>query len=530
MLFVISLLFYIIKKPIGEVSYLPKLENDEQLSSFIDSHKTCVIIFLAENKTFSELDFANYAISEYKDKISFALAIPQLTKSLSYSGNHPVLMGYISGKPVYYNGDSSTVFFEPTVFNTISFCKYLLGGRTKKLTSPEEIRRILEGHEVAVIGVDRAPKPKNFPKNEIFYETLAPIFRHFNINVSAGIYVFRPSDRQLIRVNNKNYKTYTKSYLTDISYIIENNISQLTDRKYVAGYFMSPNNESLANKQIQILNQLARTEKYKNQFYFSPIPKSKDNLISKVGRFSYFNSPYFIVIGTKFLVDNLNEGIEFSKNAKRWIINDPVEMYNFDFISKFIDNILENENKPTIISEEIPKNENLPYSILSSMKTNYNEFDKIIESNRNEGKDCFIIFINEDHKNFIKILLTIKKVDDMLKDQKVKFLFFDVSKNDLPEIIFNSQRNNENIELPFMVRFSAKEKISADNLLFYQSSFDFSEIMNWVSFHSSTKFALPKFNETLINDEIFKQIPKKNKTLNFPKTDQFSSKEEKAEL
>lgn len=528
MLLFVSLLFYTIKKPIGEVSYLPKLENEEQLNLFINSHKTSVIIFLTENETFS-LDFANYVISEYKDKIGFALATSELSKKFKYSSNHPVVIGYVSGKQAYYNGDASTAFSEPTTFNMITYCKYLLGERTKKLTSPEEIRKILEGHEVAVIGVDRAPKPKNFPKNEVFYETLAPIFRHFNINVSAGVYVYRPSDRQLIRVNNNNYKVYTKSFLTDISNLLDNNISHLTDRKYIAGFFMPQNNETIANKEYQILNQLAKIEKYKKDFYFSPLPKNKNNLICKVGRFSHLRSPFFIVIETKFLVDDSE--IEFSKNAKRWIINDPTELHNTENIIKFIDSILENDKKPpTLISEDISESANLLNSIPSLMKVNFNKFDEIIESNKNEGYDCFVVFLSENYENYLKIVLTIKKVHELLKDQKVKFLFFDISKNDLPELIFNSQRANENIQFPFMVRFSTKQQNTISNLLYYQSSFDFSEVMDWISFHSSTQFALPDFNETLINDEILKQIPKKNKTINFPKTNPFSAKEGKTEL
>lgn len=530
MIFIIFLLFFRLKKPIGEVPYLPKLENETQLDLFVNSQGPSMIIFLPENKTYS-LNFAEFAISEYKDKINFALASSELSKSRSFSNHHATFIGYISGKPVYYNGNSRTSFLEPTAFNIISYCKYLSGGRTKRLASPEEIRKIIEGHEIAVIGVDRAPKPKNFPKNEIFYQTLSALFRHFNINVSAGVYVYRPADRQLIRVNNNNYKVYTKTYLTDISYILNNNISHLTDKKYIAGYFMTNNNESLANKENQILNQFARNGKYKDKFYFSTIPKNKDNLICKVGRFCHFNSPSFIIIETQFLVNDLDKESEFSKNARRWIVSDPNKVHDSEHLSELINSILENEKKsPTLVSEEIIDNSNASYSIPIQMKANYNNFDQIIEANRNKENDCFIVFLKEDLSDYLKIVFTIKKAQEFLNNQKVKFLFFDVSKNDLPELIYSFQKKNKYIEFPFIARFPAKEKETLDNIEFYQSSFDFGEIMNWVSIHSSSQFKLPEFNETAITDEIIKEIPRKKKNITFSSKKQVPSKEQNREL
>ena len=164
------------------------------------------------------------------------------------------------------------------------------------------------------------------------------------------------------------------------------------------------------------------------------------------------------------------------------------------------------------------------------MKANYNNFDQIIEPNRNKENDCFIVFLKEDLSDYLKIVFTIKKAQEFLNNQKVKFLFFDVSKNDLPELIYSFQKKNKYIEFPFIARFPAKEKETLDNIEFYQSSFDFGEIMNWVSIHSSSQFKLPEFNETAITDEIIKEIPRKKKNITFSSKKQVPSKEQNSEL
>lgn len=508
MFLILGFLFYRVKEPIGEISYIPKLHNKKELNSFLESNKNAAIIF-SPPKDNSELNFMNYPISVFKKKLKFAISDPEFANQFNtpVSHNKTTVIGFISGKPVYFNNDPKTPI-ELTPFQIATYFDYLLGLRTKKIHTPEELRQILNGNRVAVIGVENVPKPANFPPNEIFYESSVSFFWHFKINITGGIYVYRPADRQLIRANN-NYKVYTKTFITDINNLLRDDLTELKQKKYIAGYYASSNNQTLSTHESKILNEIAKNKDYSNDFYFSFFPRSPDNLLYVNGRFNYFTSPFFVVVETSFLAENTPQSFE---NAKRWIIINENQSHDLNYILDFLDRIRnEQEKAPVLISEELKEDDvQTNLSIPISMKLTYGKFGTLTKSLKDSKKDNFVVFIKKGCARYNRIILTIKILQRMLESHNLQLSVFDVSKNDLPDSVYqiiNHEFGIKNgiIDIPFMIQFPYSNDQPSSR--FYHGMFIFDEMIDWISHFASDPFETPQYDSDAIRTEIFESDP-----------------------
>ncbi|OHT15273.1 hypothetical protein TRFO_42608 [Tritrichomonas foetus] len=477
-MFLSFLLLFRIREPIGEFQNIPLIEKVQDLESFVNSHKT-VLVFCQSNDPSQKMDYASYSISKYKKQISFVKVPHFVAEELNVS-ILPDILGYQQGKPV---NDTNQIGIQ-NVFGISSFCEYLLGKRIIQLNSPEELRQLFESHKTSIIGVDGAPVPKGYPKTDLFYQAPSAIFRYFNISVTNGIYVYRPADRQLVRAQNNNYKSYSRTNVVELSQV------DVSSRKYIAGYFISTGNATLTSNQMQILNTLGSKFSQKNEnFFFAPLVGKSGMVFYRAGSFVHFKIPFFMVMETG--------AVPFS--PKRWAVMDSDKMYDIDYLEKFLQRIENGEEPPTVVSEEVSSSN--PSKIV-----NKEYFGKIM----NDNSESVVIFYKENHPANTRVELTIQKAQELLKSENVKFYFFDLSKNDYPQKISQIER------IPFMVQYA---KGTAERPAYYRGSFDIGDVIEWTSNHASKHFDV-KFDSQKVQAEIQDAVQKKMKSGDAPNYDE----------
>ncbi|OHT13094.1 hypothetical protein TRFO_03535 [Tritrichomonas foetus] len=447
----ISFLLLRINSPTGEFANLPKFDTESLVNDFIHKNEYSVVFYLSDDESYP-FEFSNYAISKYKIKIHFAVATSSVSKKMNIT-EAPEIIGYFKGKSQNLGGPLHT---------TIGFslwCNDFLSGNIKRISNPEELRRIFEGHKTVVIGVDRAPIPANFPKNEIFYEAPSQIFKYFNINVTAGIYVYRAADRQLVRAQN-NYKQYTKTNVVDLATV------NLREREYVGGYFVNTNNNNLTSQEIHILNKLG--EKFNKEIYFAPFFGHSGLSLFQAANFGHFKVPFFAIMKS----DNFTH---------RWGITNAQKMHDLEYLTEFIQNVIQQQSENTQIEISEDPNENDEFNIV-----NKNFMEKIIS----DQKDSFVLFMKNAMDDGPKIFATISVIQNHLKNCDVKFYFFDVSKNDVPYHQMSLFENNQ-INIPLLVMYpNGKE----EEPIIYKGKFDFEMIVKWVAKNASNSFEIPQYD------------------------------------
>ena len=458
-MFLAFLLFFRIKDPVGEVMNIERIENKTSFDEFINKFRRAVVIYFPEEKGW-QMDFADYSIVKFKRVIAFAAATPKFAHERNIT-DLPNFEGFENGTKV------EVPSFYPDAMGFSNWCYYFLGRRAIKIMCSEELRQLFESHKSVLICVDEAEHPSDFPKDQLIYEASSEVFNYFNITVEKGIYVYRAADRQLLKATQYNYKSLMKSYCVDLY------DTDPYSKKYVAGYFLDLDNNSLIDEEVQILNKLG--EKFQKNFHFAPLTGRPGMIYYKTGGFSHFTPPLFVVV-------------ESNNPSKRWAINDFKKMHDVKYITKFIKKIESGKEPYTIISEEIESTD--PMKIVTK-----EYFGKI----KDDNSDSVVAFIKESIPNYIQVRETIKKCQEILRDNGVKFYFFDVSKNDYPQKVSQIER------IPFLLEY---KKGTAEKPSYYRGSYDVDPIINWVSKYSSTQFSIPSYDPQRVKTEIEEAVSK----------------------
>lgn len=478
-----TILLYRVTKQVGNVANLPVLSSTDELSNWINKHSKSVVWFLPEDPSknnftsnfnlFEQLNYANYAISKYKSKISFALSLKEfINQSKLIPSNYIEAKAYNNGK------DITDSLFQPNPVSFSLWCQdQFLRTDLKKIIYHEELRGIFEGHKNAIIGVDGAPKPNHFPKNEIFYECQSNIFKLFNVNVTKGVYIYRPGDRQLVGPISGNIKNYMKSHIIDIE-----NTYNIDKKRYLAGFFVDGTNDDLTKEEIKLLNKLA--DKFKNDIQFTSLEHGRI-CMNIFGSGNYYNMsfPFFFVLDTSF--NNQN-------GTFRWAVSNFKNMHNFDYLYTFVGDILNGEgNKYSHISDEIDDK--------NPIKVVYKNFNEKVFSN-DDKRDKIVLFFRNDMRDASKTLTTLEKVQELLKDF-IEVFFYDFSKNDLPDEFAPHAKR-----LPLIAHFP---KGNEKNPSIIYPPFKFDEIVSNISAHSSTHFQVPEYNLDEMRMSILEDLGKK---------------------
>lgn len=486
-LYLTSFLLYRITEQIGNVGSLPILSDPNELNKWIELHPLSVVFFLLENQTsndilpndivFDQIKYANYAIYKYKSKISFALSSKKLLNETSLiPSDYTIVKAYKNGREV------SDRPFQPTSASFSLWCQeILIGIGTKKIIYHEELRNIFDGHQNTVIGVDGASRPSHLPKNEVFYECSSSIFKIFDINLTKGIYIYRPSDRQLVGPISGNYKKYLKSNMVDVE-----NIYTIEPKRFIAGFFVDDRKDNTTREEIKLLNKLG--DKYKKDIQFTSLEHGRVcmNIFIK-GNYINMSFPFFFVLDTSALSSNN------TNDVYRWAISNEKNMHDFNYLCQFVENILNGEGgrKYPHISDEIDDQDALKI-------VNKNFDQKVISSD--DKRDKIVAFMRKENFDYRKTLITLEKIQNLLKDY-IDVFSFDFSKNDIPEIVASHITR-----LPLIAHFPKGDE---HNPLFIYPPFNFEDIVSNISSHSSMHFQVPEFDLGEMKMSIIEELGKK---------------------
>ena len=451
MFFLFSFLFLRIKEPIGEVNHIPFLEKND-LNPFLRQHKKCVIFFTDQTLKF---DFANYAIYKYSDKISFASSSIENGEKYGIKGPLYVLP--------FENGEVVKTLEAPQ--RPVAFTNWVNSLYSKDsitILHPEELRIIFSSTITCCLGVDKQERPAKLKESITFYSVPHQFFQTFDMNVSSGYYIYRSSDRQLVKFSTDPNK-YLYNKVTDL------HSAHLKKKPFFGGYFLHSSNLTECQTESELLSPLAN--KYDDKMYLGLISGSLGLTLSKQHRLDYLPVPFFIL---------------FDEHG-RWIMqnqdgND--DIHNFTKVCNFIDQVINGQLNYTVLSEE---GERISENIKPLT------YENAIETINNDKTDA-VLYITAACGGRCKVFdYLMKKEAEMMKDSTLTFYSINASINDLPIDLPTGA------EVPTMFLWPSKKR--ALGPLAYDSYGNIDEINRFLVLESSGTFEKPDYNSSQIMRE-----------------------------
>lgn len=486
MIFALFLLLERIKKPIGEANYLPRLTGIN-LTQLISKNSFCVIIYT--NNFNTRFDFINFAITKFSSHIKFAIAslnesiAPRL---LNHKNHNFVIVPYKNGQKV------ETVSAPKTAIEFANWCEKITRPSVLRINHIDQLRRILGEPGTVLFGVNMISKPVYIKDSNIpFYSINQTYFQYLGISVNTGLYVYRSSDRQLIK-SGENYKKFIKSPLADFSLLYITSSNEIEDQeinstsKYFGGFFVD--RENINETSIEATTLIKLSNKYRT-IKFGLIEGETADKLSLLSQLQFIKRPFFVLFNINDINTNQlqNHYITFSKDVKS--------------IEQFINNILEGKQDFTKISG---KN--------SKVDLCYNSIESVISDNQNN--DVLVLFSESLHSYSSKFLYflaeeSIKLINSKSSPQnKIELYRYDLSQNDIPNVLQISSENNNNNrnQLRNLVLYpKGKEKSE----LYFDSDESIGSMIDFILSGISFKCEIPEFDEAEIMKEINDRVKPK---------------------
>lgn len=456
------------KHELGLSNSIPVLKDDE-LEIKIQSHQKTVVFFLNNSES---IDFANFAMFRLNGTLSFVKSYSSISSNFDCN-DFPCPVAFQNGRIV----NTVKAPLAPVPFST--WCYELVINNNVHINTPEELRLLFNKHGSFVIGVDMKKRPTTMKDSEMFYIASSSCFVPFNLNVSAGIYVFRSADRQIVRVSG-DYRKYTKTMIVDPV------ITNISSRPYVAGFFLEGNNVDMNSEEIQLLNKLAH--KYSEKIHFVPFYGGFASILADAGRIGWLETPLFVV----FQSNNLK--------GQRWAIQGQ-KAHNFEFLDLFIEEVLTGNNNNSVVSSQITQDSH-PLAI---------ETQGFFEKINNDGKDSIVLIVSKRFSQCNMYISLFEEANRILEGYKIQFYILNVSENDVPQTLSIPSKmpmlylwlHGKDIELP--IEFTGEVTI-ADIVEF---SVEHSSFNNTAPEYDSDSIMariaeqyIPNINDLLINDEL----------------------------
>ena len=202
-MFNLFLIFQRIISPIGEAKHL-NFYTADNFTQYLRETEYCIVFF---GSAFTNYDFANFAISQYKHKISFARASLDIGKKYGCQNSRCILP--------FKNQKLLKSEYPP--FNPIGFSKWVNEIASLPIIhigDPGTLEKLFETPGSHVFGIEFPTRPNWLDEGRPFYNVNLEVIRYFNLNLNSGLYIYRSADRQIIPASN-NYKSYLRSPLVD---------------------------------------------------------------------------------------------------------------------------------------------------------------------------------------------------------------------------------------------------------------------------------------------------------------------------
>lgn len=474
MILTLFLLFERIKKPIGEANYLPRISGIN-LTQLISKNSFCIIIYTSNLN--ARFDFINFAIAKYGSHIKFAIASmnESIAPKLLLNGEKTsfAIVPYKNGQKI------ETIAAPKTAIAFANWCEKITRPSNLRINHIDQLRRIFLEPGVALFGVNMISRPDYVKDNNIpFYLINQTYFKYLGISISSGLYIYRSSDRQLIKTGD-NYKKFTKSPLFDFSLLFKS--SNEIDEQIVnssshlfGGFFVDRENINQTANEASILIKLAH--KYKS-INFGLIEGETANKLAMLSQLQFIKRPFFVLFNNSNLNQLQYRYVTFSNDI--------------NLIETFIDDILSKKQDITSISEKGDQ-----------AKLCYNNFNIVI--NDNQENDILILFSDNLQRRSSRLLYFLAEkaltmINSKYNSKKIVLYTYDLSQNEIPNDLQISYESNNGNSIKALVLYpKGKDK----DELYYEGDESFYDMIDFISSSVSFKCEVPDFDE----DEVMKDI------------------------
>lgn len=442
---------------VGENSYLPYVTEKEQLDSFLKQNEAAVVVY---EPTRFLLDFLDFSVFRYGDKVGFATAHSALAPSTC--NVFPCFVGY---------HESTEIPLEQPTWSPTSvalWCENVLKRGKFPLVFPEQVREQLAKKRVVVFGIGVDERPTDVPNTVPFYLAEESAFAGLQLNVTKGVWVFRPNDRLLLPYNG-NFEEVATTPIMSIE-------EEYRTKKFFAGYVLSPENEVNSNTHANILLEVAK--KYNDQitFVIAKITDFQETLRDAGMR--KLTPPFFFIL----------ESNNITKDHRWFVYGDSAN--NQSFVDAFVGRVVAGQEEESIICSELP--EQGPDNKFWELNA------RTIESAAIDKDTAAVIVVTAPwcgHCKVFKPVLNATAEISSVNNSNVKFYWIDGTLNQLPSIVPNFSG------YPTMFMWPAGENYT--NPLTYDGEREIMEILTWVNESSGVQnYQMPTWDEEKAQERI----------------------------
>ncbi|KAH0790751.1 Thioredoxin family protein [Histomonas meleagridis] len=403
------------------------------------------------------MDFTDFAIKKFKRQIKFFRSNEENGKEYNCL-IFPCFIAFANGKKTsgYYELPKPTSFAQ--------WVETTLTPGYVKIKTLESLRQIMEGFAPAVIGVDIDEKPEDLPKELSFYSVNSDLFSNFNITVEKGYYFYRTCDHELVPVQDMaDIKKANESIYDMVS------ISML-NTTFFGGYYIGFVNETSSQLELQILKKIA--PQFPDVAFSIFYGKYAHKHIQSAD-LSNLEAPFFFVLSRE------------DTDGGRWIIYNTSKIHDEQYISEFVNGIVNGTEPYSIISEPIENDSDVEFKKVVAL----NFHERVI----NNTNDVLITFTAPwcHHCQHFKPILN--EAAKLASGTNVKIYWIDATSNDLPEEVPSIDG------YPTSFFWPGNDK---KNPIPYDGARTVTSIFEFIKKHSSSPFEIPEFDEKEIKSKI----------------------------
>ena len=475
-------LFLIIERiisPIGEANHL-NFYTADNFSQYLSQTDRCVVFFGSPGTHF---DFANFAIYQFKNTISFIRAASELGKRYGCK-NSKCILPFKKGK---------LIKTEDPPNKPIGFSKWVAGLALPpivEIRTPEALIKLFETPGSHIFGIEFPSRPDWLDDGKVFYNVNLAVIQYLELNLNPGLYIYRAADRQIIPAS-KNYKNYLKSPLVDFR--VEN-----TEIKPIyGGLFVKPATlPEITENEIKILSRLAST--FKNISFGIFYEKIAEQEATKY-RLTNFKPPFFALFDTRPLdeisqypvfnsfIQNQNKDQKIDENLfhesipRRWA--KIFDLDNETMLTEFVSRILQNKEPYSQISDKQKAFNNAFLQLLT-----YNSFNEVI--NRSDH-DVFIWFVDITSYPSQKAMVILNETASIVKKSNLTTFLYPLGTNDIPD-------NIQLDEIPFALFYPALK----NEPVIFDDEIDIENILAFIQAEASFPIELNDYNPNDIRNKV----------------------------
>lgn len=387
-----------IKEILGEIGRIQYLSGNE-LQNFLKSNEMSIIFYSnPDNESREELSFANAAITIYKEAISFALGnpkdapselCPELDQKKSFC-----IVPYEGSNPLQYDNAPNTA---PAFLNWIDLISH---PKITAILSINKLNKLLNRNETCIFAVDVQEElidTIDIPKEKKIYMVSADLFLIYNLTLSQGVYLYRPNDRQILKLDDNNKFDFLSSKENMMIQPYETiDTDKSRQNRLICGFTLNESDSALCEEQYKILFDLTKNLKLNdfsslfnnfddlNKYFVFTIVKSENiETFANMTCMRSVPAPYFFIVNVT------------KPSRLRWvyeksdidIIDDTGNnIYNYSYIIELLYRIYLGQEDPYIVSEfdlnEVSQNEDI-----KNEKNESESSDQITEQNIENKKN-----------------------------------------------------------------------------------------------------------------------------------------------